>query len=66
MTRSSFPSQRTFVKNGPDGQRLERLVSSVAGEVSAKFDGFVEEFPAEPKKSTGAAPVASGGTTKPS
>lgn len=34
---------RTFVKDGPNGEKLIRSVTSVQAEVEAKFDGYREE-----------------------
>jgi hypothetical protein len=45
---------RTFVKAGPGGEPIERLVSTLAEQVDATFDGFVEQAPPLPKKATGA------------
>lgn len=42
---------RTFVKEGPNGERLTRSVTSPQAEVQAQYDGFAEETSAA--KSTG-------------
>jgi hypothetical protein len=47
---------RTFVKKGPNGERLTRTVTGPASEVDAKFDGFLEET----AKTSGAAGSSSG------
>jgi hypothetical protein len=43
MAEAKEIKPRTFVKNGPNGERLTRTVTGPASEVEAKFDGFFEE-----------------------
>ncbi len=43
---------RTFSKKGPDGQTLTRSVATVSDEVSATFDGFVEQTGGKAASST--------------
>ncbi len=40
---------RTFVKKGPNGERLTRVVTDAPGsEVDARFDGFLPEAESKP------------------
>jgi hypothetical protein len=50
---------RTFVRAGPGGEPVERLVSTPAEEVAALFDGFAEPT-SSPAKKIGGAPTAAG------
>lgn len=53
---------RTFVKEGPNGERLTRSVTSPQSEVQAQYDGFAEE-PSSAKSSGGRSSTSAGASS---
>lgn len=62
MAQAKDFKPRTFVKKGPDGEKITRTVTGPGSEVEAKFDGFHEET-ATAKPSSGGSSAGGGKST---
>lgn len=47
MAKTGPVETKTFIKETPDGGTLVRQVTSVQGEVEARFDGYLAHDPAK-------------------